>query len=100
MPLPADEYNRRRKTLDALRRLSVAECVEVARILKAHGVPYSANATGILFDLAALEQPVMDALYRFIDFTDGNAAALAAREAELSTLVAAQSPLGDAKAPA
>jgi hypothetical protein len=89
MPLPGEEYSRRKRVLDAFKRLSAPQCVQVARILKAHGVRFSANDAGLWFDLALVEQPVMDELYRFLEFTVHSASVLAVREAELSTLTAA-----------
>ena len=84
--LPAEEYERRRLFLDTLKGLTKPEYVEIVRILQKHGVLFSENANGIFFNIGLLEQPVFDALEKFMEFTQHNRRDLDARELEMKTL--------------
>jgi hypothetical protein len=84
--LSADEYERRREFLNALKGLTKSEYVEIARILQRYSVPYSENLNGIFFNVGGLEQPVFDALLKFLEFTKINRRELAEREIFMSSL--------------
>ena len=46
--------------------------VEIARILKKHGVTISENRSGIFFDLTKIAQEVFDDLVKFREFVEKN----------------------------
>jgi hypothetical protein len=66
------EYERRRAFCDEIKSMSKSEVVEIARILRKHGVPTSENRSGIFFDMVKLDQEVFDALLTFRDFVAQN----------------------------
>lgn len=66
--LDPDEYERRRLFCDVIRGLSRPEHIEVARILRKHGVAFSENRSGIFFDMARLSQEVYEELVKFHSF--------------------------------
>ena len=66
--LEPEEYERRRQFCDVIRNLSRPEHIEVARILRKHGVVFSENRSGIFFDMARLPQEVYEALVQFHSF--------------------------------
>ena len=84
--LSVEEYEHRREFLTSLKGLTKPEYIEIARILQRHNVPYSENLNGIFFNVGALDQPVFDALVKFLEFTKINRRELAERELFMSSL--------------
>lgn len=79
-PLPAKEYERRRAFVESMKAMNQAEYIEIARILRKHGVPISENRSGMYFDLAKISQEIFDEILRFHDFVLQNNAELDKRE--------------------
>jgi hypothetical protein len=62
------EYERRRAFIDTIKTMSRPEHMEIARILRKHGVTMSENRSGIFFDMAKLTTEVFEELLRFREF--------------------------------
>jgi hypothetical protein len=78
-PLSPEDYERRRLFRDVLQGLEKAEQVEVARILRKHGVPMSENRSGMFFDLVKVDAEVLAELIQFTEFIAKNDQELARR---------------------
>jgi len=66
------EYERRRAFIETMKGMSRSEHIEIARILRKHGVTVSENRSGMFFDMAKLTQEVFDALLQFHAFVIQN----------------------------
>ncbi len=62
------EYDRRRSFIETIKGMTRSEHIEVARILRKHGVTISENRSGMFFDMAKLTQETFDALLQFHAF--------------------------------
>lgn len=70
--LEAPEYQRRHEFNEYMKTLDKNAYVEIARILKKHGVTISENRSGIFFDLTKIAQEVFDDLVKFREFVEKN----------------------------
>jgi hypothetical protein len=73
------EYERRRIFMEDIKVMGRSEHVEIARILRKHGVVVSENRSGIFFDMVKLSGEVFEALLQFREFVDKNNAELEKR---------------------
>ena len=74
--MDSDEYERRKQFCLEVAAMNRSECVEIARILRSHGVTVSENRSGIFFDMAKLPVAVFDELIKFREFIAKNNAFL------------------------
>lgn len=86
--LSADEYERRRVFCESIKDLSKPEHIEIARILRRHGVAVSENRSGMFFDMVKLPTDVFEELLQFRSFVNTNTEALKDRENLLDSLKA------------
>ena len=77
------EYERRRTFIEAIKTMTRPEHMEIARILRKHGVIISENRSGIFFDMAKLSTQTFEELLRFRDFVVQNNQELDRRDAGL-----------------
>jgi hypothetical protein len=84
--LDPEEYERRRVFCDSIKDLSKPEHIEIARILRRHGVAVSENRSGMFFDMAKLSADVFEELLQFRSFVNTNTEALKERENLLDSL--------------
>jgi hypothetical protein len=66
------EYERRRAFTEEIKGMGRSEHIEIARILRKHGVPISENRSGVFFDMVKLPLEVFDALLVFREFVQQN----------------------------
>jgi hypothetical protein len=62
------EYERRRAFIETIKSMTRSEHIEIARILRKHGVTMSENRSGMFFDMGKLNQEVFEALQQFHAF--------------------------------
>ena len=74
--MDSDEYERRKQFCLEVAAMNRSECVEIARILRSHGVTVSENRSGIFFDMAKLPVAVFEELIKFREFIAKNNAFL------------------------
>lgn len=77
------EYERRRVFIETIKTMSRPEHIEIARILRKHGVAMSENRSGMFFDLTKISQEIFEELMRFHDFVVRNNEELDKRGLEL-----------------
>ncbi len=82
----AVEYERRRAFCDALKSMTKPEYIEIARILRRHGVSMSENRSGLFFDMSKISDEVFTDLLQFRDFVNQNSTELQKRDAILDSL--------------
>jgi hypothetical protein len=70
--MDSDEYERRKQFCLEVAAMNRSECVEIARILRSHGVTVSENRSGIFFDMAKLPMAVFEELIKFREFIAQN----------------------------
>ncbi len=73
------EYERRKAFSDEIKAMGKSEHIEIARILRKHGVQMSENRSGFFFDMAKLSAEVFEALLAFRDFVQQNSEELEKR---------------------
>jgi hypothetical protein len=83
--MDAAEYDRRRAFVEIMKGMSKPEFVEIARILKKHGVSVSENRSGMYFDMTLLTQEAFDELLLFHQFVMQNNRELEKRDASMQT---------------
>jgi hypothetical protein len=84
------EYERRRTFCDLLKTMERSEHIEIARILRKHGVTFSENRSGLYFDMAKVSQTVFDEMLKFRDFVIQNNAELQKRDEEIQQMLGAK----------
>lgn len=84
--LSAKEYERRRTFVETMKGMNQAEYIEIARILRKHGVPISENRSGMYFDLSKISQEIFEEMLQFHDFVLQNNAELNKREQMLKPM--------------
>jgi cytochrome P450 len=84
--MESTEYARRAAYNDTIKTMSHSEHLEVARILRKHGVVLSTNRNGIYFSVDKLPQAVFEELLRFREFVLSNSAELAKRDVAMDVL--------------
>ncbi len=84
--LSPTEYERRRRFCDALKGMTKPEFVEIARILRRHGVTVSENRSGMFFDMSRLDDSVFEELLQFRDFVSQNTTELKKRDTLIDSL--------------
>jgi hypothetical protein len=67
-----EEYERRRTFTETMKAMSKSEFIEIARILKSHGVSLSENRSGLYFDMGKLSDEVFEELVKFHAFVVQN----------------------------
>ena len=82
----ATEYERRRNFCDALKSMSKPEFIEIARILRRHGVTMSENRSGLFFDMSKVSDEVFVDLLQFREFVNQNSTELRKRDGILDSL--------------
>lgn len=82
----ATEYDRRRIFCDALKTMSTPEFIEIARILRRHGVAMSENRSGLFFDMSKISDEVFADLLQFREFVHQNSTELRKRDGILDGL--------------
>jgi hypothetical protein len=82
-PLSTKEYERRRIFVESMKTMNQAEFIEIARILRKHGVPVSENRSGMYFDMAKLTDEAFEEILHFHDFVLQNNAELDKRDRQL-----------------
>ena len=70
--MDTDEYERRKQFCAEAATMNRSVCIEVARILRTHGVTVSENRSGIFFDMAKIPQSVFEELIKFREFVAKN----------------------------
>ena len=80
MELPAAEYQRRAEFNEHMKTMDKNAFVEIARILKKHGVVVSENRSGLFFDLAKIPQEAFEDLVLFREFVEKNMRELGQRQ--------------------
>jgi hypothetical protein len=80
------EYDRRRAFCDAMKTMTKPEFIEIARILRRHGVAISENRSGLFFDMSKLSDEVFADLLLFRDFVSQNSTELKKRDGILVSL--------------
>jgi hypothetical protein len=83
----ATEYERRRQFCDALKSMSKPEFIEIARILRHHGVAMSENRSGLFFDMSKISDEVFANLLQFREFVSQNSTELQKRDDIVDNLV-------------
>lgn len=81
--LSPEEYQRRQEFCEVIKGMTRSECVEIARILRKHGVTLSENRSGLFFDLAKLSSEAFEEMLQFRTFVLQNNTELSKRETEL-----------------
>lgn len=84
--ISASEYERRRQFCDTLKTMSKPEFIEIARILRRHGVTMSENRSGLFFDMSKISNEVFADLLQFREFVNQNSTELQKRECILDSL--------------
>lgn len=84
--MDAAEYERRRAFVETMKGMTRPEFVEIARILKKHGVAVSENRSGMYFDMSLLSQAAFDELLQFHEFVLQNNRELEKRDASMQSL--------------
>jgi hypothetical protein len=84
--ISATEYERRRQFCDALKSMSKPEFIEIARILRRHGVAMSENRSGLFFDMSKISDEVFADLLQFREFVNQNSTELQKRDGILDSL--------------
>ncbi len=84
--ISATEYDRRRQFCEALKSMTKPEYIEIARILRRHGVSMSENRSGLFFDMSKISDDVFTDLLQFRDFVNQNSTELRKRDAILDSL--------------
>ena len=82
--LSKEEYDRRSAFCASMKTMERSEYVEIARILRKHGVPLSENRSGLFFDLATISQEIFEEILKFKEFVQQNSKELDKRWALLS----------------
>jgi hypothetical protein len=77
-----DEYERRRTFTETMKTMSKSEFIEIARILKSHGVSLSENRSGLYFDMGKISDEVFEELVKFHAFVVQNNKDLEKRSVE------------------
>lgn len=86
LAISTTEYERRRHFCDALKSMSKPEFIEIARILRSHGVTMSENRSGIFFDMSKISDAVFADLLQFREFVNQNSTELRKRDGILDSL--------------
>jgi hypothetical protein len=63
-----EEYERRRTFTETMKSMSKSEFIEIARILKGHGISLSENRSGLYFDMGKLPAEVFEELVKYHSF--------------------------------
>lgn len=66
------EYERRRLFVEDMKTMTKPEYIEIARILRKHGVTISENRSGMFFDMAKISDEAFAALLKFREFVAQN----------------------------
>jgi hypothetical protein len=82
MELPAKEYQRRASFNEHMKTMDKNAFIEIARILKKHGVVVSENRSGLFFDLVKIPQEAFDDLVRYREFVEKNTKELGQRQSK------------------
>lgn len=77
-----EEYERRRAFTETMKTMNKSEFIEIARILKTHGVSLSENRSGLYFDMGKLSSEVFEELVKFHAFVVQNNKDLEKRSVE------------------
>jgi hypothetical protein len=80
------EYDRRRAFIETIKGMSRSEHIEIARILRKHGITVSENRSGMFFDMTKLPQEVFNALLYFHEFVLQNNQELDRRDVGLKAV--------------
>jgi hypothetical protein len=81
-----DEYQRRAAFNEQMKQMDKNAFVEIARILKKHGVVVSENRSGLFFDLTKIPQEAFDNLVKFREFMEKNTAELNKRNGPYTSI--------------
>lgn len=81
-----EEYERRKKILEAIRQFSRTEQEEVYRILRRNNESISENRNGIFFDLVVLKDSTIHDIEEWFKFCERNNAEFSKRSEELEAL--------------
>jgi hypothetical protein len=73
------EYERRKAFSNEIKGMGKSEHIEIARILRKHGVQMSENRSGFFFDMAKVSAEVFEALLAFREFVQQNSEELEKR---------------------
>jgi hypothetical protein len=82
----ADDYDRRRAFVEAMKTMGRPEFIEIARILRRGGVAISENRSGMFFDMAKVPDDVFSQLLEFHEFVVQNSKELEKRQTVMKTL--------------
>ena len=77
--MDTEEYKRRSQFNDEMKTMDKNSFVEIARILKKHGISVSENRSGLFFDLAKIPQEAFEDLVKFREFVLQNTKELESR---------------------
>lgn len=80
--LTAEEYEQRRRFLEAMKQLVKSEQEELYRLLKSSKAEFSENSNGVFFDVSKLPVEAFEAMKKFIEFCKKNREDFAMREEE------------------
>lgn len=76
----------RRRFCEEMKTMTKSEFIEIARILRSHGVTISENRNGLFFNMATIPEKVFLELVKFREFVTESTNNLAARETEIQWL--------------
>jgi hypothetical protein len=71
-----EDYEARRDFVEAMKGMGKSEFIEIARILRRHGVAISENRSGLYFDMTKVDNNAFEALLEFRAFVASNNAEL------------------------
>jgi hypothetical protein len=80
------EYERRRAFCDEMKIMTKPEFIEIARILRRHGVVISENRSGLFFDMSKISDEVFADLLQFREFVHQNSSELQKRDDIIDSL--------------
>ena len=82
----ADDYDRRKKFIEDLKKLVKSEQEEIFRILKRSKAEWSENSNGIFFDVMKVPSDTFDKMLQFMEFCKKNRENFSQREQEMASL--------------
>jgi hypothetical protein len=81
--LTPEEYQRRQEFGEVIKGMTKSECIEIARILRKHGITLSENRSGLFFDLTKISEEAFEEMLQFRTFILKNNTELSKRDTEL-----------------
>lgn len=76
----------RRRFCEEMKTMTKSEFIEIARILRSHGVTISENRNGLFFNMATVPEKAFQELIKFREFVTESTNELAARETAIQWL--------------